>query len=69
LTNDSDFNCDAKYKQYFGSAFGKKKELEMFKSKEVETVRIWTSDGYVEEDFSPEQSKQLMRTVSCLTNE
>ena len=69
LTNDSDFNCDAKYTQYFGSAFGKKKELEMFKTKEVETIRIWTSDGYVEEDFTPEQSKQLMRTVSCLTNE
>ena len=69
LTNDSDFNCDAKYTQYFGSAFGKKKELEMFKTKEVETIRIWTSDSYVEEDFTPEQSKQLMRTVSCLTNE
>lgn len=69
LTNDSDFNCDAEYTQYFGSVFGKKKELEMFKSKEVETIRIWTSNGYVEEDFSPEQSKQLMRTVSCLTNE
>lgn len=69
LTNESDFNCDAKYRQYFGSVFGKKKELEMFKTKEVETIRIWTSDGYVEEDFSPEQSEQLMRTVSCLTNE
>ncbi len=68
LTNDSDFNCDAKYTQYFGGAFGKKKELEMFRTKEVETIRIWTSDSYVEEDFSSDQSKELMKTVDCLLN-
>jgi len=68
LVNDGDFNCDAKYTQYFGGVFGRKKELEMFRTKEVETIRIWTSDGYVEEDFNSEQSKQLLHTVDCLLN-
>jgi hypothetical protein len=68
LTNDSDFNCDAIYTQYFGGVFGKKKELEMFRTKEVETIRIWTSDGYVEEDFTADQSKEFMKTVDCLLN-
>ena len=68
LVNDADFNCDAKYTQYFGGVFGRKKELEMFRTKEVETIRIWTSDGYVEEDFNSEQSKQLLHTVDCLLN-
>ncbi|MCB9227827.1 MAG: DUF3157 family protein [Chitinophagales bacterium] len=27
LVNDADFNCDAKYTQYFGGVFGRKKEL------------------------------------------
>jgi hypothetical protein len=68
LFNDGKFNCDAKYTQYFGGVFGKKKELEMFRTKEVETIRIWTSKSYVEEDFTSEQSKQLLHTVDCLLN-
>jgi hypothetical protein len=68
LTNDADFNCDANYTQYFGDIFGRMKELEMFRTKEVETIRIWTSNGYIEEDFNSEQSKQLIHTVDCLLN-
>lgn len=68
LINDGKFNCDAKFTLYFGGAFGKKKELEMFRAKKVETIRIWTSKSYVENDFSSDQSKQLMKTVDCLLN-
>jgi len=67
LINDGKFNCDAKYTQYFGGAFGKKKELEMFRTKEIETMRIWTSKSYVEENFTSEQSKELMNVVDCLS--
>lgn len=69
LINDGKFNCDAKYTQYFGGVFGKKKELEMFRTKEVETMRIWTSKSYVEENFTSNQSKELMNVVSCLSND
>ena len=68
LINDGKFNCDAKFTQYFGGVFGKKKELEMFRTKEIETIRIWTSKSYVEEDFTSEQSKQMLHTVDCLSN-
>lgn len=68
LINDGKFNCDAKYTQYFGGVFGKKKELEMFRTKEVETMRIWTSRSYVEENFTSDQSKELMNVVNCLLN-
>lgn len=68
LQNDGKFNCDAKFTLYFGGSFGKKKQLEMFRTKEVETIRIWTSKSYVEKDFSAEQSKQLKQTVNCLIN-
>lgn len=67
LINDGKFNCDANYTQYFGGAFGKKKELEMFRTKEIETMRIWTSKSYVEENFTSEQSKELMNVVDCLS--
>lgn len=69
LINDGKFNCESRYTQYFGGIFGKKKELEMFRTKEVETMRIWTSKGYVEENFTSDQSKDLMNVVNCLLKE
>ncbi len=68
LINNAKFNCDAKFTLYFGGSFGKKKELEIFRTKEIETMRIWTSKSYVEKDFSSDQSKQFMKTIDCLMN-
>jgi hypothetical protein len=67
LSNDAKFNCDANYTQYFGGAFGKKKQLEMLKTKEIEVMRIWTSKGFVEETLTKEQSNELMHTLRCLS--
>lgn len=67
LTNDGKFNCDSKYTLYFGGYSGKKKELESFKTKEIETMRIWTSNSYVEENFTSDQSQELMKSLSCLS--
>tara|TARA_R110002033_G_scaffold170884_1_gene214659 strand:+ start:876 stop:1496 length:621 start_codon:yes stop_codon:yes gene_type:complete len=69
LINDGKFNCDAKMTLYFGGIFGKKKQLEELATKEIETMRVWTSKSYVEKDFSSAQSKQLMKTISCLMAE
>jgi len=41
---------------------------QMFTTKEIETMRVWTQKGYVEKDFSSDQSKQFMKTVDCLLN-
>ncbi|MEM6642621.1 MAG: hypothetical protein AAF616_06550 [Bacteroidota bacterium] len=68
LSNDAKFNCDAKFTLYFGGIFGKKRELELLTTKEIETMRIWTSKSYVEKDFSNEESKKLMAITACLNN-
>lgn len=67
LYNDGKFNCDAKMTLYFGGIFGKKKQLKELASKEIETMRVWTSKSYVEKNFSSNQSKQLMQTIKCLS--
>lgn len=69
LTNDGKFNCDAKYTLYFGGYFGKKKELELLKTKEIETMRIWTSKSYVEENFTDDQSNELLKSLNCISSE
>ncbi len=66
LVNNGKFNCESNFTLYFGGVFGKKKELEQLRTKEIETMRIWTSKSYVEEDFAPEQSKAFMKSLDCL---
>ena len=66
MINNGKFNCDGHFTLYFGGIFGNKKELEMFKTKEVETMRVWTSKSYVEQDLEPDTSILLLRSFQCL---
>lgn len=68
LINNGKFNCDGMNTQYLGGSFGKKKELELLCSKEIETMRVWTLKDFVEQDFTSEQSMIFMKTVNCLAN-
>lgn len=65
--NNGSFNCDQLFSLYFGGIHGKKSEVDKFTSKEVEAMRVWTSKGYVEKNFSEYQSQQLMKAFQCLT--
>ena len=66
MVNSGKFNCEGVFTVYFGGGFGKRKELEILRSKEIETLRVWTSKSYVEKDFSSENSKMLLSSLSCL---
>ncbi|MDZ7740995.1 MAG: hypothetical protein U5Q03_04410 [Bacteroidota bacterium] len=68
LTNEGGANCEANFTLMFEGPAGKKRELRKFGSKEVESFRIWTARGFVENDFSPIQSLHFMKIVSCLTD-
>lgn len=67
LINGGKFNCDGAHTQVFGGTLEQKENLEMFRTKEIETIRVWTSRGYREENFTPKQSKELMNVVDCLS--
>lgn len=67
VTNDGKFNCDPRFTLYLGGGIGKKKHLDLLKSKEIETIRIWTSDSFVEKDLSIEEGKMFMNMISCLS--
>jgi hypothetical protein len=68
FVNNGKFNCDAKFTLYLGGSFGKKSQLNLLKTKEIETMRIWTTKSYVEKDFSKDQSVKLKSIISCLTS-
>ena len=67
LAHRGDFNCKAKSIVYFGGLFGHEKELRTLGQKKVETMRVWTTDSYVQEDFSDEAATALMYTIRCLS--
>ncbi len=52
---------------YFGGPFGNEDALKEFQSKKVETIRVWTSDSFVERDFSKQNSNDFIHMVNCLT--
>jgi len=69
LASNSDVNCKGNATVYFGGVFGKKKQMDELQAKKIQTMRVWTSRGYVEEDFTTDQSTQIMQAAKCLINQ
>ncbi len=69
LKNEGDFNCDGIFKYSLIPAFSSKgaERFKLLSSKEIEILRVWTSTGSVEEEFTPEQSKIVMTAIDCLS--
>lgn len=69
LSSDGKFNCKGNATLYFGGVFGKKKQLEELKTKKIQTMRVWTSESYVEQDFTEDNRNEFFHTINCLTTE
>lgn len=68
MVNNAAFNCKGNASLFFGGILGKKRELEQLKTKKIQTMRVWTTDGYVEEDFTTDQQEEFFNVINCLTN-
>ncbi|TAL57644.1 MAG: hypothetical protein EPN85_13615 [Bacteroidetes bacterium] len=66
LRSDGKFNCKGNATVYFGGSFGKKKELNELKTKKISTMRVWTSDSYVEKDFTQDNKDEFINVINCL---
>jgi hypothetical protein len=62
LRNDSRYNCKGKFRL----AFARNNMLEKLKTLEIEAVRIWTADGFVQKDFTEKNSADFIHTINCL---
>jgi hypothetical protein len=64
--NNSDFNCDQKSYIYIGALFGKEYLLNVLSNKVIKSLRVWTTDGYVQETLSPDDAGKINDIFSCL---
>lgn len=66
VKNMGEFNCKGQFTLRLGPAFVTKKQAKELSEKAISTLRVWTSDGYVEEDFTAEEGEQLRAALKCL---
>jgi hypothetical protein len=66
LLSEGKFNCEHKATVYFGGVFGKKNQLAQLKTKKIQTMRVWTSDSYVERDFTEDNQLEFSAVINCL---
>jgi hypothetical protein len=65
LLNASSFNCDGDIFIFMGGAYFGTKKWKELAAKEIEVMRVWTKDGYVEEEFTEENSRNLKQAFNC----
>ena len=66
--NNADYNCEGDFHVLFGGRYGRIKLLEQLKTKEIEIMRIGTSQGNVDMDFTSENSLEFLKLLECLSS-
>ncbi|MFC2107521.1 hypothetical protein ACFLRY_04200 [Bacteroidota bacterium] len=67
MENDGTSNCQNQFILKFGGDYAKEDQMALLKTKPIETLRVYTSEGFVQEDLTPEMSDSFMSTLGCLS--
>ena len=67
MENDISFNCEHDLATFYGGIFGKKSQYEQLSTKEIDMLRVWTHEGFVERTLSAEQATLLRNSFACLS--
>lgn len=67
LAQTGDFNCDNSF-TLFLTKDQYKREINLLSSFEIETIRVYTTDSYVEQDLTSEQSKKIQKSIQYIMN-
>lgn len=65
-TGNSVMNCDGKVALYFGGVFQDLDHLKLLREKPIKTIRVYTYNSYVEQDFTLSQANYLVSSLNCL---
>ena len=65
LVSDSKSNCRAEVFIDFLGVYGKEAEFYQLSTKEIQSIRIWTTDGSVEQHLSRDKAAEFINAFSC----
>lgn len=68
LYSNNDFNCKGKTTIYFGSVFGRKKDMEKLATTPIDMIRINGARTLHDEKVSTETGDYIMNVFSCFAN-
>jgi len=68
LINEFEYNCRGWSWVYFGGKHGKETEAIKLSENEIEIIRVWTEQSFVEQTLNTSQSKSLQQGIKCLLN-
>ncbi|HEX7414583.1 MAG TPA: hypothetical protein VF411_11115 [Bacteroidia bacterium] len=69
MKNVGDYNCKGKSTINFQAPFDEDHEdgLNQLKTKKIQTMRVWTTDSYVERNFTSTNQMEFLNIINCLT--
>jgi len=60
-------NCKGEATANFGGSYGRKKPLSDLRSKKIKSIRVWTSDGSVQQTLSAANQDDFLQMLNCLS--
>lgn len=74
MPNNGRFNCDGEFSLFFNGGYGNRKELNIFRTKEIAHVKVETRKSlidktrknFVEVNVPTEKSKTIMEIMDCM---
>lgn len=66
LSHDGFANCNGESSINFGGNYGKKKQLELLKTKKIKKIKAWTQQGSVQQTLPADIQEKLLKLFNCL---
>lgn len=64
--NMKEFNCENSVSLFLGSEIGNKPLRDEIAAKKIAAMRVWTKSGYVQQDFTQENSDDFNSSLNCI---
>jgi|GEM_PF-1708233 len=68
LSNDGPMNCRGEAIASFNGPYGKKKQFQELCDKKIQSIKVWTQTGAVQQSLSQENQEEFSQLLNCLNS-
>lgn len=65
FTNNTDYNCKGNFFVYFSDMNYSFDKFKLLASKEIDAIRVWTEDEFIDVNLNTKQSTELLSIFKC----